>query len=307
MDLSTATIEHLRDEAYLFLCREAAEKQLNAITQEKVEIASTRPPFFLFAKKEARNAFTQSMRVVSDNESALRDRLAQISRLEEWLRTVIRGAVVSYLSAVSPDFQKFAAIRDVLDRWENQLPTLAESVVALARELRLLGGEAAAGRGILRELDGARAAEMRMERTLADLDECAAELSARTEAREDVARDVRLPALPAFRREAWVNRLAIMTPEQVVTEAGRAEREARAFLSGGVESARARLEASRAACGRFEDGFVEHYWQQLRVHARVHYVEERDIDVVLDQLSQSYVQAHLRRGQPAHDRDPFLV
>ncbi len=307
MDLSAATIEHLRDEAYLFLCREAVEERLNAIEQEKSELASTRPPFFLLAKKETRNAFTQSMRAVSDNETALRDRLTQISRLEEWLRPAIREEVVSYLAAVSPDFQTFAEIRAVLDSWESHLPPLQESLMALARDLKALRAEAAAGRGILQALAGAREAVMRMEQTLASLDECAVALSARTESREDVARDVRLPSLPAFRREAWVNRLALMTPEQVVAEAGRAETEARAFLAGGADSARARIEASRAACVMFEEGFVEHYWQQLRAHARIHYVEERDIDEVLDLLSQNYVQAQLRREQLALSRDPFLA
>jgi hypothetical protein len=307
MELSPETIEHLRDEAYLFLCREAVQGRLDELAREKATIASTRPPFFLLSKKETRDAFTQSMRAVSDNEVALRDQLSQIARLDEWLRPAIREEVVAYLNAASPDFRAFSEIRGLLQTWESFLPGLSELLVALARELRTLRTEAAAGRGILQSLAGLREVVMGVEEALARCNQIGTALSGLTGNDEDVARDIRLPALPEFRREGWVNRLALMPAEQVVAEASRAETEARAFLSGGNEAALARLEASRSACGMFENAFAEHYWMQLRTHARIHYVEERDIDEVLDMLSQRYVNAQILREQQVLSRDPFLT
>jgi hypothetical protein len=86
MELSEATLELLQNEAYVFLCREVVEDTLASLEREKAEIASTRPPFGVLARKETREAFTRSMRTALDNEAALRDRLAQISGIEEWLR-----------------------------------------------------------------------------------------------------------------------------------------------------------------------------------------------------------------------------
>jgi hypothetical protein len=45
MEFSVTTLEHLRDEAYAHLCREALQAQLAALAREKDTIATTRPPF----------------------------------------------------------------------------------------------------------------------------------------------------------------------------------------------------------------------------------------------------------------------
>ena len=136
MELSETTLEHLQDEAYAFLCRQAVEEKLASLNREKAAIASTRPPFGLLARRETRDAFTRSMRTALDNETALRDRLVQLTGIEAWLKPVLRKDVSAYLAHASPDYGRFQQVRARLEDWERAFEGLPELLVAFARELR---------------------------------------------------------------------------------------------------------------------------------------------------------------------------
>ncbi len=60
MSLSEDTIGLLRDEAYLLLCRDTVQGALNLAAEKKDEVASTRPPFGVLARKKTREAFESS-------------------------------------------------------------------------------------------------------------------------------------------------------------------------------------------------------------------------------------------------------
>ncbi len=310
MELSAATLELLQHEAYAFLCRQAVLEKLASLEREKEAIASTRPPFGLLARKETREAFTRSMRTAVDNEAALRDRLAQIIAIEKRLQPRLRKDIAAYLADVSPDYVRFAQIRARLVDWERAFLALPELLIAFARDLRGARSAMAAG--------GANA------RTLSRHDLVVLyEIAVKVERQGDELRiiagaineltppvqggEIRLPVLPDLRRLAWVNRLAALPPDEAVPELIRAESEIRAFVNGGQETVIARLEASRDICTQLEANALDLYWNQLRAHARAHYVEDRDIDEVLEMLSQRYANTDILSQLDVLTSDPFFT
>ena len=307
MELSAATLELLQDEAYAFLCREVVENTLASLEREKAEIASTRPPFGVLARKETREAFTRSMRTALDNEAALRDRLAQISEFEVWLRPLLRKDIAAYLAAVSADYRRFEQVRTRLDDWERAFQTLPEFLVAFARELRNLrqavDSDPAAARRFVYELPAVREIAMRLEQQQRELPGIAAAVAELAQA--GAMSEIRVPVLPDLQRVEWVNRLAALPLNQALTEAACVEKEVRDFLTDGLDLVHARLEVSRDVCTRLENAALKQYWDQLRAHAQAHYVAERDVDEVLAMLAQRYASANLARQQAELLADPF--
>lgn len=307
MELSTATIEHLRDEAYAMLCRQAVTDALDKIECEKATIASTRPPFGILASKSSRETFERSMHAATGTEAALRTRLGQIIQLEKWLHDILHTELRDYLTAISADYRRFASADQLLDQWEFEFRALPELLVAFARDVRHAQQDAASAPGNrdLQPFAVLRDSALRVEQQLVVLDNVAAQIAflLPTEA----AAEVRVPALPDFRRVDWVNRIASFPAEQLVAVTSRVEREARTFAAHDHANVVLRLQASHEACHRHEDIFLQHYWDQLRAHAQAHYVEDRGIDEVIEMLTHNYVTTDLaRRQKELNTADPFL-
>jgi hypothetical protein len=307
MELSPTTIEHLRDEAYAMLCRHAVMEALEKIEREKASIASTRPPFGILASRQARDTFERSLHAATGTESALRTRLGQLIQLETWLHDILHTELREYLAIISPDYRRFATADALLDQWEIEFRTLPELLVAFARDVRNVQQDAASAPGHrdLQPFAVLRDSALRVEQQLTVLDNIAAQIAFLLPAA--AAAEVRVPALPDFRRVAWVNRIASLPPEQLVAETSRVERDARAFAAHDHSTVPLRLQASHEACRHHEDIFVKQYWDQLRAHAQAHYVEDREIDEVIEILTQNYVTSDLaRRQKEIAAFDPFL-
>ena len=288
--------------------RQALESKLTSLEREKESIASTRPPFGMLARKETREAFTRSMRTALDNEAALRDRLAQIRGIEAMLRPRLRADIADYLAEVSPDFARFPQVRARLEDWDRSFRLLPDLLTAFARELRGARQAAAGPAGVknfVQTLATLRESAVGLERQHHELLVITGAVGEITET--GPGGEICAPPLPDFRRVSWVSRLAVIPLNQAVAEVTRFEKEVREFLAGGKDTAFARLEASRDVCTQLESRAVEQYWEQLRLHARAHYVEERDIDDVLAMLTQRYVSADIVRRQKALSTNPFLA
>ena len=307
MELSPATIEHLRDEAYATLCRHAVVDALDKIEAEKAEIASTRPPFGILASKQTRETFERSMLAATGTEAALRTRLGQINQLEKWLHGILHTELREYLRAISEDYRRFARVEQLLDQWEAQYAALPELLVAFARDVRNAQQDAASAPGLrdLQPFAVLRDSALRVEQQLDLLEKIVMQFTALLS--DEAALEVRVPTLPDFRRVAWVNRIAALPADQLVAETTRVEREAREFVAHGQGSVQPRLQAAHEACKRHEENFLQLYWNQLRAHAQAHYVEERAIDEVIEMLMQNYVTSDLaRRQRELNAADPFL-
>src|SRR3954470_24666748 len=118
MEMTPSTIEHLRDEAYAMLCRHAVTEALADLEREKATIASTRPPFGILASRSARDTFERSMHAASGTESTLRTKLGQLQQLEKLMQGILHPELREYLTAISPDYRRFAAVDQLLDQWD---------------------------------------------------------------------------------------------------------------------------------------------------------------------------------------------
>lgn len=301
MELSATTLQNLQDEAYAALCREAVEERLGVLEAEKATIASTRPPFGLLARRETRDAFTRSMRTALDNEAALRGQLARLDAITDWLRPLIRNGVSAYLAEASPEYCGFLQADARLYDWERAIQNLPDLLLAFARDLRNLRTATTAAttlKDCASELADLHAAAGRLERLRLELHILEQTIGERTAG-------IRLPALPNLQHLPWLARLVDLPPPQLAVEAARVETEVRTHLADEATFAAgvaARLQAAHDICSNLAENALEQYWNQLRSHARLHYVEERSVDEVLEMLTQRYIDANLQRQR----EQPFL-
>lgn len=307
MQLSKATLELLRDEAYVILCREALQEKLRSVEQEKVELVNSRPPFGVLAGKKTRENFEAMVRSADDTAVALRQRLTQCGRFETWLHRCIQRDLGAYLEAVNPEYRRVDYIKNLIAEWEKSVTRLLpDMLVAFAREMRGLRLAAAeVGRA---EQTGAHELALLYE-IIVRLEEQQDRLSQMAStitrfALEIGLIDVRVPVLPQFRRRAWIDWLCAIPLDQAIADVTRVEGEVRAFLNGGVKALSSQLQASRVSCAQRQDNYIHQYWDQLREHAQSHWVEERDIDQVLRSMAQRY-EGEITRRQREVTHNPF--
>lgn len=307
MELSRGTLEFLRDEAYVSLCREAVQESLKTVEQEKAVLVNSRPPFGVLAAKKTRDAFETSLRMADHTETALRERLARAVKYETWLQRCIRRELAAFLEGVSAEYQRVAQIKRLLDDWGHcvtrQLP---DTLVAFAREMRGLRLAAAEQHRVepllAHELALLREIAVRLEQQQDHLGHIASTMNGH--ALQIGLLDVRVPPLPQFRRAVWVDWLCVVPLAQSIADVTRVEAEVRAFLHGGMQPISGRLQASRVSCAQRQDNYLQQYWDQLRAHAQSHWVEEREVDQVLDTLAERY-DADIARRQLEVTHNPF--
>jgi hypothetical protein len=308
MELSKATLELLRDEAYVMLCRDTLQERLKVLDHERTVLVNSRPPFGVLGGKKTRETFETSLRATQDTVAALRERLILSTKYETWLQRCIRRELAAYLESVSAEYQRVAQIRRLLDEWEycvtRQLP---DTLVAFAREMRGFRLAAAeAGRvepANTHELALLREITIRLEQQHDHLGSVAAAMNGH--AMEIGLIEVRVPPLPQFRRAVWVDWLCVIPLEQAIADLTRVETDVRAFLHGGMQPIAGRLQASRVSSVQRQEDYLQQYWDQLRAHAQTHWVEEREIDQVLDTLADRY-DGDIARRQREVTHNPFL-
>jgi hypothetical protein len=308
MELSETTLAHLRDEAYAFLAGQALLARLETLGRERANVETTRPPFGgVLASRASRETYARSMRSVDDNEAVLRDQLAQITGIGDWLRPIIRKDVSTYLASVSPDYCRLLQIAARIDDWERAYHSVPELLVAFARDLRAVRLALAAAKKtpppVAHELAHLRESAERLAHRHHELH--VIERAALALLPVGIAETVQFPELPDLQRLSWVSRLAVIPPDMALAEVTRVEAEMRAFLAGPSDRVVARLQASRAGCGKIVEQTLEEYWKQLRAHARAHYVEERDVSDIIRMLSERYIDADIQRRQLEVTADPF--
>lgn len=287
MELSQATIELLRDEAYAFLCREAVKDGLDRLACERAALIDSRPTGTGAIDQAARETLNRSMRSALDQEDALRNQLSQISRLEQRLQAAIRPELQAYLTVASFDYGRFATAHTLLDQWRQRFGALPERLGVFAHDVRQILQEttASGGRPDLRLFAALRDTAVSLEQHVAKLDEIGGLLAANLVPGSGVT----VPPLPDFHYVAWVSRIFLLNAPQLAAETARVETEVRQFLARHQDTVPGHLKSSHEACRCAAENLLQGYWNQLRVHAQIHYVEERDMDAVIDELMQRYL------------------
>lgn len=303
--LSADTIACLRDEAYVYLCRQSLTQELTRIESEKEQIMTTRPPFGLLASKKSRETYETSLNTAIHTETELRAKLGEVERLEHWLQSKLQDALNDYLSIVNPDHQLFNQISTLVDRWQNAVGALGEHALAFARELRSAAKPDLTRSQSIHAISILRSAAAYLHAEAAKVDLITEEAARVGEGK--LPPDTRLPALPAFRASTWVDRTFALSPAKCAAEVEAAEVEARGFCTAGKNDLLIQAEKTRAASLHTRQSYLEGYWQQLRAHALKYYVKPRDVDEVLAELTARYLAVEIERLHQERTRNPFSL
>jgi hypothetical protein len=314
MSLPDDVISLLRDEAYLDLCRNALRDALERLKEEKQAVSETRPPFGILATKKQRDVFESSMQTVLDTEAAIDGRLNKLEAIENWLKGTIRERLRAYLAQVSENYHRSAKIDEAIRSWDRLLEHYGEQLLALARNVKNVSVTmAGAAPGTTRSAFSDRAqafAELRMGAD--SLDRTALQLESLNRsmalyAANSPYKDITVAEIPLKGVVGWVDNLALLHDRDALPAAQELEADARMIVAKKLTEYHASARAAIEALAAVDTAELENYWQVLRAHALAHYVQERDVDEVLNELNERYVVANIERRQRAIESqlDPY--
>jgi hypothetical protein len=298
----------LTDEAYYLLCHESLTEELATLEKAKQEILSTRPPFGILASKDTRHMFKTSLRAATDNEAGLKERMFRLTQVETWLKPELLQALQAYLANVSPTYRSTQEATAMVGEWEHAASAMHDLAHAVARDTHAVVAALNPIAVANTAPPSAASIEQARQRTVANLRVSITMLQDGLAALQQIEERFmkicgtrpdgpRLPRLPAFRGIGWVDQLAMIPRAQAITEATRAENEARAFHTEGLAAILAQAQHTREACQAMVNLVVEEHGRLLRIHARAHFVKERDVDEVIAELAQHRIESELRRRQ----------
>ncbi|MGA3007012.1 MAG: hypothetical protein ABSE59_03890 [Opitutaceae bacterium] len=285
MSLSNDIISLLRDEAYLTLCRE----RLDQI-----------PKGAAGAGEAARNA------------SPLDNLLARIDDLEDWLKAALHSKLHDYLYAESHEYRYSRDVLTAIAAWEQWVNPYGDCLLAFAHELknaaRTLGG---ANQNLHATFDSHAESMAQLRLSARDLDRASLQLD--TAARNlsqvisgTIYEKVRVPTPPFTGLAQWVQRLELRSNVEAMVEMQAMETEARALVASKLLPLHSRTTTAREVVTEAQRDYFENYWDELRGHALSHYVEDRAMDEVLDELSARHAAA-VQGGHQVMPREPSLL
>jgi hypothetical protein len=253
------------------------------------------------------------MQTVVDTEAAIENRLGKLEAIENWLKSAIRERLRDYLRQVSENYRRSAKMAEAIKAWDRLIEHYGEQLLALARNIKNVAVSFAGAAGGVRSAFGDRAqafAELRMGAD--SLDRTALQLESLTRSMAMIAantsyRDVRLEDLPIKGVVSWVDNLALQHDRDALPAAQEMEADARAVVSKKLNDFHASAAGALEALTAIENQELESYWEVLRAHALAHYVQERDVDEVLNELNERYVVANIERRQREieNQADPY--
>lgn len=293
MPLSSETIALLRDEAYLALCRHALDRAISEASTKTQQIRETRPPFGILATKKTRETFEKSLQDAVNGETALQHRIDKVAMLETWIRSELRPQIHRYLHEVSPEYRCGSDVRSALTQISNQIAIYAESLQAYAREVRTLGLTIVNREG--RENINRAYADLKQSASALDCQTLQYELNAQRVARvteKTIFDGIRPPEPPIPTQAITVDRLAKLDETEAIVQMQQIEATIRATIAERIPHLQAAIDAAHEHVAQRESAYLDTYWQQLRAHAQTHYVAERDLDEVLNELSSRYIAQH---------------
>jgi hypothetical protein len=253
------------------------------------------------------------MQTVLDTEAAIEGRLGKLEAIENWLKAAIRERLRDYLKQASENYRRSSKIAEAIKQWDRLIEHYGEQLLALARNVKNVAASFGGGTGGGRAAFGDRAqyfAELRMGAD--SLDRTAVQLESLTRtmamyAANSAYKDVQLADIPIKGVVGWVDNLALMHDRDALGAAQEMETDARMIVAKKLTEYHASATAALEALKEIENQELESYWEVLRAHALAHYVQERDVDEVLNELNERYVVANIERRQRAIESqvDPY--
>ncbi|HWZ94166.1 MAG TPA: hypothetical protein VNW30_03145 [Opitutaceae bacterium] len=303
MSVPDDIISLLRDEAYLTLCRKTIDESLEKVRAQKREVANSRPPFGILAMPSSRKTYEHSMRTVLDTESSLQNRLSKINPLGDWLKTALPAKLDDYLCKASNDYSFGAHVLSVINGWEQGINPYSDHLLAFARELknsaRVIGGAKENPQTMFSlrtsALAGLRLAAAGVDHAAWQLDLAADKLRLTTV--NTLYNKVSLVAAPVNRVAEWVDHLVPLSNAESLDKMQSTEAKVRAMLADKLLALHTQAATAREIVNEAKRNYLQNHWSQLRDHALIHYVKDRDVDEVLDELAEHHVAATWQRSQ----------
>lgn len=303
-------VARLRDEAYAHLCRQSLTEALAKLEKEKQEIISSRPVFAILATKKSRESYETSLQAARQLETEYRQQLKHLEEIDTWLQSSIQEGLDLYLGTASAEYKAFGEIGILVERWQNSVGSLHDHVLAFARDARAVGAvvgtkAAPASAPLQHAFSTLRSTASHLHGKTLQLDLLGSEVIRLSTGKIPSA--AAMPLSPEFRQTNWVDRVILLRPAEIAQELQLAETEARSFCSLGKNELLLRAESVRSACLHARLEFLNNYWSQLRQHALLHYVEPRDVDRVVVELTRAYVAADLEKRRQDDTNSPFSL
>ena len=262
MSPSNEIIPLLRDEAYLTLCRKSPDTMA-----------------------EGAGGHTNVL---------FKDRLAKIDALEDSLKSTLQAKLRNYLQESSHEYRYGAKVNSAINVWEQGVKPYGDCLLAFGYELktaaRALGGSK---KNLYASFDS-RAKDMAALRLSAEnLDRASLHLDAASKNLSHgitgtIYEKVCVLAPPFAGSVQWMERLALLSNFDALVEMQTKEIEVRSLLANKLLVLHSCATTVRETVAEIQREYCENYWNDLRRHALTNYVEDREVNEVLDELAARY-------------------
>lgn len=310
MGVPETILDLLRDEIYVARCRELALGQLVVLENEPADQNRRNAPVATPKGAPALETFWENELLVGkDSVLAWEARLARLDRFSQWLQRRIQSGLGAHLELTHPEYQRCGRIQRLLNEWEFCLRRLLrEAINQFLRDAEVLRQAAVApgaspascatATSLLRE------SAVRLEERDGQLTQISSAITGY--AHGITGGEVRVPALPNFRRVVWVDWISVNPLDLVVDELKRVELPLHTFVEVGLEAALLRSQAGRSWCTRRMTGILQDYVQQLRTGITLPPLDKDSVDAVLATLSHRYG-SKMTPSPPGETFDPFFA
>ncbi|HSY54030.1 MAG TPA: hypothetical protein VK785_06255 [Opitutaceae bacterium] len=260
----------------------------------------------------SKKTVTPATHTAPDSRSPQEARL-RIDELEDWLKSTLHSKLRNYLQEASSDYLYSAEVISAINGWERQLNPYSDCLLAFASELksaaRTLGGSReklyASFNSRSGAMAGLRLSAEGLDRASLQLNAAAVNLSqvvART-----IYEKVRVPVPPFAGVLQWMHRLELLTNVEALFKMQIKETEVRPLLANKLLPLHSRATTARETVTEIQREYLESYWNELRDHALTHYVKDRKVDKMLDELSGRHAAAMPPPGQQMIQDEAVLL
>jgi hypothetical protein len=271
MSPSNEITQLLRDEAYLTLCRKSPDETAGA------------------------------------PKDSLKERLAKIDVIEDSLRSTLHAKLRDQLQASSQDYRFSAEVLSAISIWEKEVNPYGDCLLAFVAEFKhatraLVGSKTnlyASFNPRAEAMSGLRLSAENVDHASLQLDAAAKHL--RNVIAGTIYEKVRVHAPPFSGLVQWMERLALLSNVDALVEMQAKEVDMRPLLANKLLVLHSCATTARESVGDVQREYFRSYWDNLRQYALTHYVKDRAVDEVLDELAARYVTAgqQVMRDEPA--------
>jgi hypothetical protein len=241
------------------------------------------------------------------SKDSLKERLARIDALEDLVKSTLHAKLRDHLQGSSQDYRFSTGVLSAISTWEKEVTPYGDSLLAFVCEFKhatraLVGSKTnlyASFNPRAEAMSGLRLSAENVDHASLQLDAAAKHL--RHVIAGTIYEKVRVHAPPISGLVQWMERLALLSNVDALVEMQAKEIDMRTLLANKLLVLHSCATTARETVGEVQREHFQKYWDDLRQYALTHYVKDRAVDEVLDELAARYVTAgqQVMRDEPA--------